>query len=893
MVEGHQCHRVAAAHRRLLVGRAFIARSPNGRFKEGAAAINAKPLQRIEVHGKNLFYFFSPAPVNVNVVAAPDPSNTPASTTSPSPSPSSPSPSSGSGGSGGSGGGDVDIDDRRAGRAGRAGGSGSGGGGGGGGGDGPDADGSVVVMHVHFGMSGAFRTMSLPGPPPTDTTRLELIHREMGLVAHLSAMTVTHGSLALYATKAAQLGPDPLREDADKELLWSRVVRSRKPIGLVLMDQSLVAGVGNIYRAEILFKAGVHPELPACDLSREQFDRIWYHCVDLLQRGFVSGSIITVDPEEATRLGRPWTRRYIYNQKTCGRCKGPVRTWDMAARTVYCCETCQPLRQQQQPQQPQQQQQKDKQQDKQQQQQQKQQQEQAQTGAGAVEGDSGGGGGGGSTPLSPARLAAMAAARPARLFRSHCAPDDPEEEGHVAPAKLTVAQLKARLTALNLDTRGIKRQLVERLETALRWQQQGKQEGQQGQQQEEEKAATAATTTAAAEAEAVATGTAPGKRQRRQAMVEAMGAAEEMGVKAEEAEEEVEEVMEVVVVEEGGSRGAAAEVGGATECGKAGDGDGDGGSDSAVSLDRAEQVLTDSMAADAPGSPPSPSREMSRLTVVQLRDRLRQAGLPTGGTKPTLLQRLTEALRAAAAAAPAAAPAAAAAAAPPPPPGSPSTPRPAAATAEVALTATAAPAVTAAPPRPRKVVRSVAAAAGLSSPDAAAAGAAAAVAAASPIPLVGAFGTPASGAAGRAGGGGGGGSGSGRGLYDIKPGIRGLEARMATARDAALEKLLAGESRAVEHVALEDDEVVDLLAEQPTPRARKRARSLAAAMAAAAAAAEEDAKAAATEEEEGGGEGEEGEGGGEGGGGGGDGDEDAGGRADGGGPEGSREAGVT
>jgi formamidopyrimidine-DNA glycosylase len=53
------------------------------------------------------------------------------------------------------------------------------------------------------------------------------------------------------------------------------VSRSRKPIGLVLMDQSLVAGVGNIYRAEILFKSGVHPELPACDLAREQFDRIW------------------------------------------------------------------------------------------------------------------------------------------------------------------------------------------------------------------------------------------------------------------------------------------------------------------------------------------------------------------------------------------------------------------------------------------------------------------------------------------------------------------------------------------------------------------------------------------------------------------------------------------
>jgi formamidopyrimidine-DNA glycosylase len=67
--------------------------------------------------------------------------------------------------------------------------------------------------------------------------------------------------------------------------------------------------VGNIYRAEILYKARIHPEQPARSLSRQQFDLLWYHCVNLLQRGFASGSILTVDPEDAARLGKPWTRR--------------------------------------------------------------------------------------------------------------------------------------------------------------------------------------------------------------------------------------------------------------------------------------------------------------------------------------------------------------------------------------------------------------------------------------------------------------------------------------------------------------------------------------------------------------------------------------------------------
>ena len=59
-----------------------------------------------------------------------------------------------------------------------------------------------------------------------------------------------------YQQCAAKLGPDPLREDADPELLWAKVTKSKKSVGLFLMDQSAVAGVGNIYRAEILFKVG-------------------------------------------------------------------------------------------------------------------------------------------------------------------------------------------------------------------------------------------------------------------------------------------------------------------------------------------------------------------------------------------------------------------------------------------------------------------------------------------------------------------------------------------------------------------------------------------------------------------------------------------------------------
>ena len=65
-------------------------------------------------------------------------------------------------------------------------------------------------------------------------------------------------------------------EPPPQEILWASVQRSKKPIGLVLMSQDMLAGVGNIYRAEILYKAGVHPEQPSASIDRPTFELIWW-----------------------------------------------------------------------------------------------------------------------------------------------------------------------------------------------------------------------------------------------------------------------------------------------------------------------------------------------------------------------------------------------------------------------------------------------------------------------------------------------------------------------------------------------------------------------------------------------------------------------------------------
>ncbi|EGB07527.1 hypothetical protein AURANDRAFT_14007, partial [Aureococcus anophagefferens] len=197
-----------------------------------------------------------------------------------------------------------------------------------------------VCVHVHFGMAGNWAVFDAADEPETTaTTRLRLAGH--GVVSHLSAMTVAHGTRdGLYAEKRRKLGEDPLRDDADPERLWGKVAASKKSIGALVMDQSCFTGPGNIYRAEILFKAGVHPDRPGNSLSRDEFDLIWHHTVELLKRGYATGSILTVDKEDERKYGQ--IRRYIYNKAKCPKCGSRVVSWDIAARTAYACETCQP-----------------------------------------------------------------------------------------------------------------------------------------------------------------------------------------------------------------------------------------------------------------------------------------------------------------------------------------------------------------------------------------------------------------------------------------------------------------------------------------------------------------------------------------------------------------------
>ena len=117
------------------------------------------------------------------------------------------------------------------------------------------------IVHVHLGLFGRFHRRRSPAPPPRASTRMRLAGER--ITVDLVGPTACELVSAEQARRlVSRLGPDPLRLDADPEPFFAYVARSRSPIGVALLDQSVLCGVGNVYRAEVLHLLGIHPETP-------------------------------------------------------------------------------------------------------------------------------------------------------------------------------------------------------------------------------------------------------------------------------------------------------------------------------------------------------------------------------------------------------------------------------------------------------------------------------------------------------------------------------------------------------------------------------------------------------------------------------------------------------
>jgi len=208
---------------------------------------------------------------------------------------------------------------------------------------------SRQVLHVHLGLIGKWFRRT-PGeadgalPGPTSTTRLRLAVEGIGwdLIGPMLAAAITPADKRAVM---ARLGPDPLRKDADPEQTWGKLQRSDKPVGLLLMEQDVVAGIGNVYRSELLNIVGVDPRRPGRAVQRDEFEELWAETVRQLKLGVRRNRIVTMNAGE---LPRPLSKlqrgegRYVYKQDHCGRCGTELDIYPIAGRTTWSCPVCQP-----------------------------------------------------------------------------------------------------------------------------------------------------------------------------------------------------------------------------------------------------------------------------------------------------------------------------------------------------------------------------------------------------------------------------------------------------------------------------------------------------------------------------------------------------------------------
>jgi endonuclease VIII len=204
----------------------------------------------------------------------------------------------------------------------------------------------ATTIHVHLGLFGKFKRHANPAPEPRDTVRMRIEGSKytVDLTGPTDCRVLDLGE---EQTIRDRLGPDPIRTDADPDKAWDRLHKRKSTIGEALMDQKVLAGVGNVYRAEALFVHGIHPSRAANTVTRYEFDALWSTIVLMLRQGVKDKRIITVMGDELDSFGprskvRGKDAVYVYKKDQCMRCETPIDRWDLAGRWAYACPTCQP-----------------------------------------------------------------------------------------------------------------------------------------------------------------------------------------------------------------------------------------------------------------------------------------------------------------------------------------------------------------------------------------------------------------------------------------------------------------------------------------------------------------------------------------------------------------------
>ncbi|MFN6964346.1 MAG: bifunctional DNA-formamidopyrimidine glycosylase/DNA-(apurinic or apyrimidinic site) lyase [Pyrinomonadaceae bacterium] len=206
------------------------------------------------------------------------------------------------------------------------------------------------TLITHLRMSGRFMLLDADREDPRFTHAVFYFDDETRLVfqdqRHFGMMKVVESERLAAQKEIAKLAPEPLSDDFTHSAFCTSLKSSRRTIKEFLLDQTKVCGLGNIYAAEALFLAGVHPAARTHRLSRRRAELLYEMIRQVLQEAIDAGSTIDVDPEniEASYYGggygSSW-RVYDRESEPCVKCERPIARIVQAGRSSYHCPHCQ------------------------------------------------------------------------------------------------------------------------------------------------------------------------------------------------------------------------------------------------------------------------------------------------------------------------------------------------------------------------------------------------------------------------------------------------------------------------------------------------------------------------------------------------------------------------
>ena len=202
-----------------------------------------------------------------------------------------------------------------------------------------------LILHVHLGRFGDFTEGKMPLVEPKGALRLRIATKSDWLELRGPSDCSIYDQKKWYGLMA-RLGPDPLEHGADPKPAFAAIAERKTPIAALLMDQSVISGIGNIYRAELLYRARLSPFRAGSEVELKTMRAIWKDATKLMADGMIDRRIVTTRPKDRPHPRGPAERgevHYVYRRqgKPCLVCGTAIQSREMVGRTLYWCPVCQ------------------------------------------------------------------------------------------------------------------------------------------------------------------------------------------------------------------------------------------------------------------------------------------------------------------------------------------------------------------------------------------------------------------------------------------------------------------------------------------------------------------------------------------------------------------------